>query len=401
VLFLSGPPSRVEVLKVSRPAAPPSGPGNVTVSRVTGEVDTLNLDGSEMHPVRQGDLLPAGKVLNVGFDSIAELEIDGSSFVRVGANSNVALRVPRGDGVELSLLRGALLWQVYGPNGGGQLITPTLNAEVAGGVIAAEVRLKGESRIGLLAGTAEGAGGPGPVAIRVPSTGEYFRLHPGEGAAFASHDGADTTSLDIKSFSVASWWQESRIGAPACGLHNGAEKQYFSAPLPPAAGDLLGSATTDGGVGPIQISFPEQPLEAIRFRITPLNPGNHAIAVVKALVFGLYAPQETALSYRADASAPIAAASQPPAPAPPLPAAPEPAPALTLVAPPVPPPLPVPVVEPPAPLPVASLPSPVVLIPPSSTGYIAESSSILGGSSSAERSIAVRRNSKGDPHVHY
>ncbi len=414
VLLLSGPPSKVEILKIPRPAAPPSGSGSVTVTRVKGDVQSLNLDGTEMHPILAGYPLAPGKALQVGYDSVAELEVDGSSFVRVGPNSNVSLRSPRaGKGPGLSLLRGSLLWQVYGGDGGGELVTPALTASVAGGVVTAEVELGGQSRIGLLAGTAESAGGPGPVAISDPVTGAYFRPRAGEGATLAPLGGEGKTELASKAFSVGAWWRDSQLGAWAGGLHGGAEKGYFASPLPPSAGELLGSATTAGGLAPVQIAFPEQPLEAVRVRITPAASGGGPIAVVKTLVLGLYAPQEASLVYQPDPlarkpapapAAPAPVAVPPPAPAPAAaPPVPAPAPA-SPPAPVLPAPVPAPAappsdvlaptpVPPPTPAPAADA-SPAVPRPATKESYTAESSSVLGSANS----IYARQNSKGAPH---
>jgi len=343
-LFLSGVPSRIDVIRIPAPVAhalPEKVEG--VVSRAAGTVEIVGLEIGYTQNVRPGTLLQSGQILRTSFDSSAEFEVNGTSLVRLGANSN-ALIVLGADGIEVHVLRGSVLWQVFDPRGGGVFVTPATITELPMGTLTAEVKLTGDTELRLLETAL-----PGQVQVRSRDTGERFSPAAGQDISLGAGNGA---RLAIQPFVVHTYWSLDPLGAPAGGLRNDADKT-FDMPPPPPPEDILGTVNSDAGLNQISIPFKEQALDAVRFRITPLPLPSGAPQpppiVVKAELFGSYKRSELEVEGREELLPPA-----------------EPLPAMPVAAP-TPAPTPVSAMVPAPQSPVtmpASAPAPVYMPPP-------------------------------------
>ncbi len=351
-LFLSGVPSRIDVIRIPAPA-PHTLPEKVegVVSRASGTVEIVGLEIGYTQNVRPGTLLQSGQILRTSFDSSAEFEVNGTSLVRLGANSN-ALIVLGADGIEVHVLRGSVLWQVFDPRGGGVFVTPTTITELPMGTLTAEVKLNGDTELHLLETAL-----PGQVQVRSRNTGERFSPAAGQDISLGSGIAA---RMAIESFVVRTYWSLDPLGTAAGGLRNDADK-IFDMPPPAPPEDILGTANSDAGLNQISIPFKEQTLDAVRFRITPLPLPSGAPqpppVVVKAELSGTYKPGELEVAGREEFLPPaqsLPALLAMPAPAPATMTAPAVSQAPVSMSAPAPAP-----VYPPPPAPVRTTPSPV------------------------------------------
>jgi len=336
-LFLSGVPSRIDVIRIPAPvthALPEKVEG--VVSRAAGTVEIVGLEIGYTQNVHPGTLLESGQILRTSFDSSAEFVVNGTSLVRLGANSN-ALIVLGADGIEVHVLRGSVLWQVFDPRGGGVFVTPATITELPIGTLTAEVKLAGDTELRLLETAL-----PGQVQVRSRDTGERFSPAAGQDISLGGGKGG---RMAIAPFVVRTYWSLDPLGTAAGGLRNDVDKS-FDMPPPPPPEDILGTVNSDAGLNQISIPFKEQTLDAIRFRITPLPLPSEAPqsppVVVKAELFGTYKREELEVAAREELlppteplpampvttppSAPTPAATQAPMPAPAPVYAPPPAP---------------------------------------------------------------------------
>ncbi|WP_157895003.1 FecR domain-containing protein [Verrucomicrobium sp. GAS474] len=309
-IVMAGPPARVELIRASPPPPVTPSSGIATVTRVSGVVETLSIDGTGQSPAKPGDVLLPGRVLRTSFNSSAELDIDGKSLLRVGPNSSVTLRIGTAAGAEVSVLRGTVLWQVFTPGGGGRLITPSSVATITGTTIIAEVKLNGASTISLLE-TSRADG----VQVNSTTTGETYTLHPGESTSIGSGGaaGAGGSNLAVQPFVIQKAWDQSPVGAGAGPLRNGVDQVFVPGgivPTPPDEGEVLATTTTKGGFSEAKLDFAGQSLDGVRVRITPLpgGPADTPITVVSVGVSGQYQVQDLDYAYQGRSVATLAAA---------------------------------------------------------------------------------------------
>ncbi len=306
-IVLAGPPCRVELIKSSAPPPPPPSSGIATVKTASGVVEMVSFDGSGQTTVKPGDVLLPGRVLRTGFNSSAELDIDGKSLLRVGPNSNVTLRIGTANGAEVSVLRGTVLWQVYAPGGGGRLITPTSIATILGTTVIADVKINGGSSISLLE-TSRTDG----VQVSSVTTGERYTLHPGEVVSVGGVVGGGGEGLSVKPFVIQKAWDQSTVGASAGPLRNNIDQVFVPGgvvPTPQDEGEVLATTTTKGGLSEAKLNFNGQSLDGVRVRITPL-PGaasDTPITVVSVGVSGQYQVQDLDYAYQGKSVAVLAA----------------------------------------------------------------------------------------------
>ncbi|HEY8965239.1 MAG TPA: FecR domain-containing protein [Candidatus Methylacidiphilales bacterium] len=303
-VVLAGPPARVELIKTSPPPPPAAASSGIaTVTRADGVVEILSIDGTGQVPAKSGDVLLPGRVIRTGFNSNAELDIDGKSILRVGPNSNVTLRLGTASGAEVSVLRGTVLWQVYAPGGGGRLITPTSVATISGTTIIAEVKLNGGSSVSLLE-TSRADG----VQVSSTATGEKYTLHPGEATSVGGNGGA----LAVQPFIIQKAWDQSPVGASAGPLRNGVDQVFVPGgvvPTPQESGEVLATTTTKGGLSNVKLDFNGQSLSGVRIRVTPLPgaPAGTPVTIVGLSVTGQYQVQNLDYAYQGRSVAALAA----------------------------------------------------------------------------------------------
>lgn len=267
------------------------------LSRFHGNVSTVSLDGSSEKSAELGFRLQPGQVVQTGWNSMAELEVDGQSLVRLGPNTSLSCRKEE-NGLTLSLLRGSALWQVYQPGAGPlRLVTPSAQAVLptrGPSVTVATVQLTGESDVEVLACGIDG------VPARSLPTGETVSLRAGQRANF----GVGTLSpIRFDVVSVSDEWNGAAWGAVLGGLHDGAERAFapggmagFTAGL--VGGTILSSVTIPAGLQEVTLPFKEQSLEAVAYRVTPLGDSVEPVVIVKAGLFGLYDLQACTVTYK-------------------------------------------------------------------------------------------------------